>query len=192
MRWRWRPKREEPHHDEPQQREEEPGFERGPAGEPRYVGPPAQSGYGPYWRGEPGGRDRGRFSDLPDPSRGIRPEGPGGFYWEGLGFEPASQHRGRGPKGYRRPDARIAEEVCERLTEDHHVDASAIDVVVEDGVVHLRGTVADRPQKRRAERVAERARGVVDVMNELRIARERPAARAAGPVHSSNGGGRHR
>jgi hypothetical protein len=124
--------------------------------------------------------------DRPDPARGTRPEGPAGFYWEGLGLPP---ERGRrGPKGYRRGDARIHDEVCDRLTDDHRVDATAIEVRVEDGVVTLRGVVADRAQKRRAERIAERAHGVDDVMNELRIRRERPVEREALPA--SNGGGR--
>ena len=124
--------------------------------------------------------------DRADPARATRPEGPAGFHWEGLGLPP--EHARRGPKGYRRNDARIRDEVCDRLTDDHRVDATAIDVRVEDGVVTLRGTVADRAQKRRAERIAERAHGVEDVMNELRIGRERPVERQALP--SSNGGGR--
>lgn len=173
MGWRRRPWRE-------QRREaDEPGFARGGSGESRYIGPPAQSGYGPYWRGEPG-RDLERFTDLPDPSRGIRSEGPGGFFWEGLGFGTPSDLRGRGPKGYRRSDARIADEVCERLTVDSHVDATHVEVTVRDGVVYLRGKVADRAQKRRAEWIAEQARGVFDVMNELELMRESPSG-AAGP-----------
>lgn len=181
MGWRWRPRREQRREDE------QPGFAEGSAGETRYIGPPAQSGYGPYWQGELGGRSGRSRNDLPDPVRGIRPEGPGGFYWEGLGFETPSEHRGRGPKNYRRPDARIADDVCARLTDDSRVDATHIAVSVQDGVVYLRGTVADRAQKRRAERVAERPRGVVDVMNELRIAREPSSAGS-----SANEGARQR
>jgi hypothetical protein len=120
----------------------------------------------------------------PDPARATRPEGPAGFHWEGLGLAPER----RGPKGYRRADVRVHDEVCARLTDDSRVDASAIEVSVEEGVVTLRGMVADRAQKRRAERIAEHAHGVEDVMNELRIRRERPAERQALP--SSNGGGR--
>ncbi|HUJ12906.1 MAG TPA: BON domain-containing protein [Thermoanaerobaculia bacterium] len=76
--------------------------------------------------------------------------------------------RGRGPKGYRRSDERIREEVNERLTEDRHVDATDIDVNVERGVVTLSGRVDSRFEKRRAEDVADSVRGVVDVMNALR------------------------
>lgn len=184
MRRRSRPRWEEPR-DDPH----EPGFEPGGAGEPKFIGPPWRAGYGPYWGGEPGGRDRARFGDSPDPSRGTRPEGPSGFYWEGLGLAPEGAHRGLGPKNYQRTDARVHDDVCARLTDDHRVDASAIDVRVEDGVVYLCGAVADRAQKRRAERIAERARGVVDVMNELRITRERPR-REPHAMPASNGEGR--
>ena len=48
-------------------------------------------------------------------------------------------HRGRGPRGYRRTDERILEEVNERLTEDAHLDATNIEVDVRDGEVTLKG-----------------------------------------------------
>jgi hypothetical protein len=77
--------------------------------------------------------------------------------------------RGRGPRGYQRSSERILEDVCERLTDDREVDASDLDVDVENGIVTLRGSVADRRQKRRAEDVAEQARGVRDVRNQLEL-----------------------
>ena len=89
--------------------------------------------------------------------------------WGGMGAATYGGYRGRGPKNYRRSDERIAEEVNERLTDDPYVDASHIEVKVEEGVVHLSGRVATRAQKRRAEDVAERSRGVQDVMNALRV-----------------------
>jgi len=78
---------------------------------------------------------------------------------------------GIGPKNYQRSDERIREEVCERLTDDHYVDASDIEINVNSGIATLSGTVADRAQKRRAEDVVERVRGVRDVQNDLRIRR---------------------
>jgi hypothetical protein len=81
----------------------------------------------------------------------------------------AGSHRGRGPKGYRRSDQRIHEDVCERLTEDRFIDASNIEVVVKDGEVILSGTVSSRGLKRRAEDLAETASGVAHVQNNLRI-----------------------
>lgn len=39
-------------------------------------------------------------------------------------------HRGLGPQGYKRSDQRISEDVHDRLTDDDHLDASAISVTV--------------------------------------------------------------
>jgi hypothetical protein len=86
-------------------------------------------------------------------------------------------HRGRGPKGYRRSDERIREEVGERLTDDPHVDASEIEVAVEDGEVTLSGTVNTRFEKRHAEDIAEAVSGVSHVQNNLRV---QPAGMSAG------------
>ena len=82
-------------------------------------------------------------------------------------------YRGRGPKNYRRSDERIREDVCERLTDDHYVDATDIEVNVQNGIVTLSGSVDDRGAKRRAEDVAESVSGVSDVQNQIRVARER-------------------
>lgn len=79
-------------------------------------------------------------------------------------------HEGRGPRGYRRSDDRIRDEVCEFLTEDGLIDASGVEVRVEDGEVTLEGRVESRAQKRRAEDLAEIVLGVVDVHNRLRLA----------------------
>ena len=79
---------------------------------------------------------------------------------------------GRGPKGYRRSDERLREEVSDALTADPLVDASEIVVQVENGHVTLIGTVVARDQKRRAEDCAERVSGVDDVTNNLRVNRQ--------------------
>jgi BON domain-containing protein len=81
----------------------------------------------------------------------------------------AGGHRGRGPKGYQRSDARILEDVNDRLTEDPHIDASEIDVTVAGREVTLKGTVNSRFEKRHAEDLAESVPGVVHVQNNLRI-----------------------
>ena len=77
---------------------------------------------------------------------------------------------GRGPKGYQRSDARILEDVCDRLTYSE-VDAGEIEVRVENGEVTLSGSVRDRGDKRRAEDVAEEVSGVRDVHNNIRVHR---------------------
>ena len=101
-----------------------------------------------------------------------------------LGVEPVGAHRGKGPKNYRRSDERIREDVCDRLTDDDQVDASEIDVKVEDCEVTLTGSLPSRHMKRRAEDLAERVTGVRDVHNQLRVTR--------GSNGNGNGEGRER
>lgn len=101
--------------------------------------PSARQPSGPGWRGEPGGD--------------LQP-GP---------------HRGRGPRGYRRSDARIIEDVSDRLMDDRYVDATEIQVEARDGEVTLTGTVDSREARRRAEDIAESVSGVTYVMNNLRV-----------------------
>lgn len=81
-------------------------------------------------------------------------------------------YRGMGPKGYARSDERIEEEVCEALTQDNEVDASNIEVEVEEGIVTLSGTVSDRRTKKLAENCVEDISGVKDVRNNLTIGQE--------------------
>lgn len=77
--------------------------------------------------------------------------------------------RGVGPKNYSRPDDRIRDDVCERLTQDDDLDASNIEIKVEQGKVTLEGTVDERWMKHRAEDVAESCSGVRDVDNRIRV-----------------------
>ena len=81
------------------------------------------------------------------------------------------QHRGRGPKGYRRSDERIKEDVNDRLSDDYYLDASEVEVTVENTEVTLTGTVRTRNDKRRAEDLAESVSGVSNVENRLRVKR---------------------
>lgn len=78
-------------------------------------------------------------------------------------------HRGRGPRNYQRSDERIREDVNERLGDDPMVDASEIEVSVQNREVTLTGTVRDRREKRRAEDIAESIPGVAHVQNNLRV-----------------------
>jgi osmotically-inducible protein OsmY len=78
-------------------------------------------------------------------------------------------HRGRGPKGYTRSDERLTELVCERLTDDAHIDASDISVEVREGKVTLSGTVPDKLTRWRVEDVVDSI-GIGDVSNRLRVA----------------------
>lgn len=78
-------------------------------------------------------------------------------------------HRGRGPKNYKRSDSRVEEDVCDRLTDDGLLDASDITVQVSDREVTLDGTVSTRNAKRRAEDCADSVSGVQHVQNNLRV-----------------------
>ncbi|HEY1342642.1 MAG TPA: BON domain-containing protein, partial [Bryobacteraceae bacterium] len=86
-------------------------------------------GFGATW--SYGGGERGYTGDI-DPTPGTPREVLGG-------------HTGRGPKNYRRNDERIREDVCVRLTDHPEIDASEIEVRVDDGEVTLSETVDSRP-----------------------------------------------
>ncbi len=78
-------------------------------------------------------------------------------------------YTGRGPRGYRRSDERISEDVCYRLTQHGGIDASDIEVHVNNGEVTLAGMVDSRQTKRMAEDAIESVAGVQDVHNGLRV-----------------------
>lgn len=90
---------------------------------------------------------------------------------------------GRGPKGYKRSDDRVREDVCDRLSQQYDIDASEVEVTVSNGEVTLAGTVSDRDQKFRIEHLADSVGGVNEVHNQLRVRRE--AATQAGQTAQS-------
>jgi osmotically-inducible protein OsmY len=61
------------------------------------------------------------------------------------------------------------EDVCDRLTVDDRLDASGIEVNVENNEVVLTGTVTSKDAKRRAEDLAESIPGVRNVENRIRV-----------------------
>ncbi|WP_437291107.1 BON domain-containing protein [Sorangium sp. So ce406] len=81
---------------------------------------------------------------------------------------------GRGPKGYKRSDSRILEDICEMLSDRDDIDPSEVTVRVQNCEVTLEGTVNERHHKRIIEQVAESVRGVDDVHNQIRV--QRPGA----------------
>ena len=92
--------------------------------------------------------------------------------WAGAKLEPerpATPTAPGEPRHYHCSDARIHEEICERLTHDACIDASEVDVSVLAGDVLLSGTVDHRDLKHLAEDIAFRAAGVLDVTNRLRV-----------------------
>ena len=83
------------------------------------------------------------------------------------------EFRGCGPKGYQRSDERIKDDINDRLSDDSWVDASDIEVNVENGEATLTGTVTHRNAKRRAEDLAESVSGVTNVENRLKFQLEK-------------------
>jgi BON domain len=88
---------------------------------------------------------------------------------DGLSGRRLGPHRGKGPSGYVRDDSRILEEICDRLTENDHLDACNIEVKIDAGEVTLNGQVARREDKRLAEDIAESVSGVKHLQNNLRV-----------------------
>ena len=82
---------------------------------------------------------------------------------------PAPIHRGKGPKSYTRSDQRIFDDICSRMSANQYLDASDIEVTVQNGEVLLVGTVSSRYEKRIAEDLGDTAYGVKNVENRLRI-----------------------
>ena len=79
------------------------------------------------------------------------------------------QHSGRGPRNYKRSDNRIEEDINDRLTQHGMIDATEVEVTVQNGEVTLRGNVDRREAKRLAEDIAESVFGVKDVNNQIKI-----------------------
>lgn len=78
-------------------------------------------------------------------------------------------HSGKGPKGYTRTDDKLKDDINERLYHDSHIDASDVDVTVENGEATLTGTVENKMAKRRIEDIIESIPGVRDVENRLKV-----------------------
>ncbi len=153
--------------------------------DPNYYG--YGSGRGEYGRGADYGRgydyDRGDWGFRTRGREGReREEGRG--WWDRVTDEVSSwfgggederrrggQYRGRGPRGYRRSDSRIEEDINDRLSDHPYLDASDIEVSVENGEVKLSGTVNSRHEKRLAEDLAEMVSGVTHVENRIRVNR---------------------
>jgi hypothetical protein len=159
--------------------EHERGYERG-----YERGQPGQQ-HGWYETGRREGRGEGRgeeWSRHPSDERGPL-ERFGDKIREGL------RKIGRGPKGFKRSDERICEDVCERIARSP-VNAENVEVKVKDGEVTLSGFVEVRYEKRVIEDLADDVFGVTEVHNQLRFQdpnRERSAATQPAPTSSTQG-----
>ena len=105
----------------------------------------------------------------PDRDYNYRSDGPGPIELESGKNEVKKSYEGIGPKGYKRADRSIEEDICEMLMQDRYVDAENISVTVENGIVKLGGTVMGRHEKFKIEEIAEIASGVNDIVNEIRV-----------------------
>jgi len=79
------------------------------------------------------------------------------------------QFSGRGPRNFKRSDQRIEEDINEQLTRHPTLDASDIEVTVQNCEVTLRGNVDRREAKRIAEDIADGVFGVKDVNNQIKV-----------------------
>ena len=94
--------------------------------------------------------------------------------------------RGLGPQSYKRPDERIRDDVHERLTESHMIDARYILVDVNQGNVTLTGTVSERRMRYAAEDLVEGVMGVANIDNQLQVQREGPSPSGTGTPAASD------
>jgi hypothetical protein len=153
------------------QRGYRPGQQQSSSGRGQgYGGWEQQSGDQGFW-------DEGRSGQWGDPGRSSgsqRGSMTGGGRGADLGYSSAGSwmsgpHSRRGPRNYQRADARIEEDACEALYHHGHIDASNIDVSVQNGEITLTGTVETRQEKRLAEDILESISGVKDITNQLRV-----------------------
>jgi hypothetical protein len=89
---------------------------------------------------------------------------------QGFEFAPKGGYAGRGPKKYVRPDERILEEVCQRLTDSPDIDATGVEVEVRAGEVTLTGTVESQEMKHQAELCLAEIWGVKHIFNRIHVA----------------------
>ena len=96
---------------------------------------------------------------------------PGGARDEGrpVALNRSRNLAGRGPRGYQRSDARIYEDLCERLTDHQEVDPSEVEVSVSNGEVTLTGTVESRYAKHLIQDIADSVSGVREVHSRLHV-----------------------
>lgn len=110
------------------------------------------------------------YENAPDiPPGRTQSRYPGGPGFASQGWYAPGPHTGQGPRNYQRSSERIREDINERLTLHGQIDATEIQVRVENGEVWLTGTVDSRQTKRMAEDVADSVAGVRDVHNELHM-----------------------
>ncbi|MCC6909671.1 MAG: BON domain-containing protein [Phycisphaerales bacterium] len=135
----------------------------------QYGGGQGYGGYGGYGGFEgTGRRESGSYAGM----GGIG--GVSGFGQSQRGSDGDSGRRryGKPPKNFQRSSDRIRDDIAERLMSEPGIDASDVDIRMQERNVVLEGTVPDRWMKRYIEDVAEEVMGVEDVENHIRVKRE--------------------
>ncbi len=142
-------------------------------------GQSGQSGYGQ----QSGTGQYSSYEEQPGSAQGSRGGSSDGLgqsgqygqsgYGQSSGGSATQSRSGKGPKGYKRSDTRLEEDVNEKLTYDPRIDASEIEVKVSNGEVILTGTVESRQEKYHIEEVVESIMGVNEVTNNIRVSRNK-------------------
>jgi hypothetical protein len=145
-------------------------------------------GSGSYGSGQ-GGYGQGGFGAAQEDFGQGRGSGQGGYggggqggygmygtggsvdYGSQWGAHSTSQRARRGPKGYKRSDERLKEDISERLMNSVHIDPAEVSVEVQNGKVTLEGTVPERRMKHQIEDLVDNCLGVQDIDNRVRVAR---------------------
>jgi hypothetical protein len=148
-----------------------------------------EAGYDGGARGFKGGYEIGEDGGSWSGVNRSSPRGTESERWRGRGAVQHGRFSGVGPKGYKRSDDRINEDVQETLMRDPEIDASDIEVDVNNGEVTLTGSVPTKHQKRLAEDVVEDLSGVRDVQNNLRVSNNRSTSQADGSGHTRSSSG---
>lgn len=159
-------------------------YDRGVNPDTRYRGNPDYRN--PDWRYQNDYRSQNRWDYSQD--YGEDYDQPETWTYEEWWIVPGP-FAGVGPRGYQRSDDRIFEDVCDRLSQHGQVDASDMDVSVNNGEVTLTGTVQNRREKRLAEDAIESIPGVVDVHNQLRM-QNRQSEMSSNPEQQRQSSGR--
>ena len=96
--------------------------------------------------------------------------GPAAWAGSRRAWPPVPRQRSRGPRGWRRPDSEILDELCERIVRGG-VDASRVELRVEDGEVSLDGVVASVAELAALLELPDAVLGVTAVRGDLHLVR---------------------
>lgn len=76
-------------------------------------------------------------------------------------------HAGKGPRGYKRRDERILEDVCEVLKDHPDIDPTDLHVSVSEGVVHLSGSLRSDYEMQIIDQLVSHVSGSKNIINKV-------------------------